>query len=48
MRAEAEALLRHILTEAERALGEPAMPVVSFGAACAEWLRYVEHDRQRC
>src|SRR3954447_6173631 len=45
--ADAEALLRHILTEAERASGQPAMPTVTFGAACAEWLRYVEHDRQR-
>jgi integrase len=45
--ADAEALLRHIITEAERASGQPATPVVSFGAACAEWLRYTEHDRQR-
>src|SRR3954462_14771675 len=41
--ADAEALLRHIITEAERASGQPATPVVSFGAACTEWLRYVEH-----
>jgi integrase len=44
----AEAKLRELLLEAQR--GQPAARRVSgatFGDACDEWLRYVEHDRQR-
>lgn len=44
----AEARLRELLTEAQRG----ALPIqhatgATFGEACNEWLRYVEHDRGR-
>lgn len=44
---EARALKRDRETAAARGELRSVVTKVSFGEACAEWLRYVEHDRQR-
>jgi hypothetical protein len=41
---EAAARLTELLAAAPR---EVAGPYATFGDACTEWLRYIEHDRQR-
>src|SRR5215218_7899619 len=48
-RKTAEAELRRLLTDAERGTlaGASKRPGKTFGDACAEWLRYVEHEKQR-
>lgn len=44
----AEAALRDLLSDAARGkLGDPSLGSETFGAAIDEWLRYVEHDRER-
>jgi integrase len=44
---EAEARLQDLLATAPRERPVPRPPQRTFGDACAEWLRYVEHDRAR-
>jgi integrase len=47
---EAEVALRELLAAAPKRptpAGERAAGAVTFGDACREWLRYVEHDRRR-
>lgn len=48
-RKTAEAELRRLLTDAERGTlaGASRASGRTFGDACAEWLRYVEHEKQR-
>jgi integrase len=47
-RAEAEARLQALLEEAERGLAPIGTGAErTFGDACEEWLRYIEHDRAR-
>ena len=47
-RRQAEARLHELLAEAQRGtLTAPTSIGASFGEACEEWLRYVEHDRGR-
>ena len=47
-RKTAEAALRQLLTDAERGtLAMTRRTGVTFGDACAEWLRWLEHDRRR-
>jgi integrase len=44
---DAEAALRDLLAAAPRSRPAPRVAVRTFGEACDEWLRYVEHDRGR-
>ncbi len=46
---EAAAALEELLAAAPRAPQRtlPSEPVRTFGEACSEWLRYVEHDKER-
>ena len=44
---QAEAKLRDLLAKAPTKRTTPRPPQRTFGEACAEWLRYVEHDRAR-
>ncbi len=43
----AEARLRELLTTVPTKPTPPRPPQRTFGEACAEWLRYIEHDRAR-
>src|SRR4051794_29126357 len=45
--AEAEERLRELLSASPRTATPRPGAGVTFGEACAEWLRYVEFDRQR-
>jgi integrase len=48
--ADAAAVLRELLAAAPKGptpAGQCASGAVTFGAACAEWLRYIEHERKR-